>query len=298
MAVNRGLGKGLSALFSDTDAEYENSSKSKPQAEGGPLTVSVEDIYANPSQPRKTFSAESISELSLSIKEHGILQPLIVCKKDGKYMIVAGERRFKAALEAGLTKVPVIVKDFSEQTIMEVSLIENLQREDLNAVEAAFAIKMLVDKYSLTQEELSQRIGKSRPAIANLLRLLALPPEVQSMVKQNIIYEGHARCLIGLEKEKAIYLAKMTADKKLSVRELEKLVKSTSSPKIKKGAPQRKINSFEDFELNELVDDMQRVFGTKVSVVGTSSKGRIYIDYFSYEDIERIYEVIYNIYKK
>ncbi|MDD4002814.1 MAG: ParB/RepB/Spo0J family partition protein, partial [Clostridia bacterium] len=238
MAINRGLGKGLSALFSDTDAEYENSSsKNKPHTENSSLNVSVEDIYANPYQPRKTFSAQSISELSLSIKEHGILQPIIVCKKNEKYMIIAGERRFKAALEAGLSKVPVIVKDFSEQKIMEVSLIENLQREDLNAIEAAYAIKMLIDKYSLTQEELSQRIGKSRSSIANLLRLLTLPSEVLNFVKQNVISEGHARCLIGLEKEKAIYLAKMTVEKKLSVRELEKLVKSTSMPKVKKGMP-------------------------------------------------------------
>jgi ParB family chromosome partitioning protein len=298
MAINRGLGKGLSALFSQTEAEYEQSSKRvqpvNQESEGGETLIAVGDIYANPSQPRKTFSPESIRELALSIKEHGVLQPILVCKRDGKYMIIAGERRFKAALEAGLDKIPAIVKDYSEQEVMEVSLIENLQREDLNAVEAAQGIKQLLDRYQLTQEEVSQRIGKSRPAIANLLRLLSLPQEVLTMVKQNALSEGHARCLVGLEREKAIYLALQAAEKHLSVRELEHLVKSTAKAKVKKGSPQP--NGFEEsVEIKNLVGDMQRVFGTKVTIAGTNQKGRIYIDYFSYDDIERIYEIIEKI---
>lgn len=295
MAVNRGLGKGLSALFSQTEAEYEQSSKrshpSKQEGESGASMIAVSDIYANPSQPRRTFSAESIRELSLSIKEHGVLQPIIVCKRDGKYMIIAGERRFRASIEAGLDSIPAIVKDYSEQKIMEVSLIENLQREDLNAIEAAQGIKQLIDRYSLTQEEISQTIGKSRPAIANLLRLLSLPQEILAMVKQSTLSEGHARCLVGLEREKAVYLAMQAVEKNLSVRELERLVKFTAKAKVKKGLPPQS-NFEQSSEVKSLIGDMQRVFGTKVVLSGTSQKGRIYIDYYSYDDIERIYDII------
>lgn len=174
---------------------------------------------------------------------------------------------------------------------MEVSLIENLQREDLNAIEAAQGIKQLIDRYSLTQEEISQTIGKSRPAIANLLRLLSLPQEILAMVKQSTLSEGHARCLVGLEREKAVYLAMQAVEKNLSVRELERLVKFTAKAKVKKGLPPQS-NFEQSSEVKSLIGDMQRVFGTKVVLSGTSQKGRIYIDYYSYDDIERIYDII------
>lgn len=300
MAVNRGLGKGLSALFSDTDAEYENSSVQKevnqiPQNEKaenniGAINVKIENIYANPAQPRKTFDSEALNELSQSIAKHGILQPLLLTQKHGKYMIIAGERRFRAAKLAGFDSVPAIIKDYSEKQIKEISLIENLQREDLNAIEAAVALKQLMEEYNLTQDELSRRIGKSRSAIANLVRLLSLPSKILDMVKNRKITEGHARTLIGLEADKAIFLAQEAAEKGLSVREMEKAVKDINNIKSS-NIVKKQDNITHSRELKDLIDDMQRIFGTKVTAVGTDTKGRIYIDYYSTDDLDRIFDI-------
>lgn len=302
MAVNRGLGKGLSALFSDTDAEYGNSSVSESSnisanntVSGKPLMLPVERVYPNPGQPRKIFEPSALNELADSIKQHGIIQPVIVTPKNGRYMIIAGERRYRAAKLAGLLEIPAYVKEFSDKEIKEVSLIENLQREDLNPIEAADAIKQLMDEFSLTQEELSQRIGKSRPAIANLLRLLNLPYEIIDMVKQKKLSEGHARCLIGLEKATAVNLARTAAEKGFTVREMERAVKSVSHRSAVKNKKPEFAQVSQSRELKYLISDMQRVFGTKVSAVGSDIKGRIYIDYYTCDDLERIFEVIEKI---
>jgi len=301
MAINRGLGKGLSALFSDTDAEYENSSYQKEEEklnniraeekkEGATNNIAVEKIYANPAQPRKTFETGALNDLSQSIAKHGILQPLILCEKHGKYMIIAGERRFRAAKLAGFDTVPAIVKNYTDREIKEISLIENLQREDLNAVEAATALKQLMDEFNLTQDELSRQIGKSRPAIANLVRLLSLPSKVLDMVKDKKLSEGHARCLIGLDSDTALMLAERAESKGFSVRDTERAVKelqekpAVTTKKQYDGEPHSR-------ELKDLISDMQRVFGTKVTAVGTDTKGRIYIDYYSPDDLDRIFYI-------
>lgn len=300
MAINRGLGKGLSALFSDTDAEYEYSSQqnrdsaeenSLKPAEGQALYIPINKISANIAQPRKNFDRAALEELAGSIKEHGIIQPLVLTAKKNGYMIVAGERRFRAAIVAGLKEVPAIIKDYTEKEIKEIALIENLQREDLNPIESATAIKALMEEHNLTQEELSQRIGKSRPAIANLVRLLSLPAEILDMVKHKKLSEGHARCLIGIEREKAIEIAQKAAEMGLSVRETEKAAKAQSvkAPAFnysQKQPPQK------NRELQQLVSDMQRVFGTKVSAMGNEQKGRISIDYYSPDDIGRIFDIV------
>lgn len=289
MAVNRGLGKGLSALFSNAEAEYGEIEVQKGDAGQAPLNIPVKDIYANPSQPRKSFDREALSELAQSIREHGIISPLVVCPRGGKYMIVAGERRFRAALEAGLEEVPAVVKDLSDRQIREIALIENLQREDLNPVDAAEGIRQLIDEYGLTQEEVAQRLGKSRPWVANLLRLLSLPQAVLGMVRSKKLSEGHARALVGLDHIEASQLAQKAAEQNLSVRDMERLAKETRTPARPK---ERQPEAPRSMELKDLISDMQRVFGTKVSAVGTVSKGRIYIDYFSPDDLDRIFQLI------
>lgn len=292
MAVNRGLGKGLSALFSDTNAEYGNveiGSKTQPEKGQPSQKISVKDIFVNPNQPRKSFDRETLSELSQSIREHGIISPLVLCPRGDKYMIVAGERRFRAALEAGLDEVPAIIRDFSDRQIKEIALIENLQREDLNAVDAAEALKQLMEEYNLTQEDVAKRIGKSRPWVANILRLLSLPRIVLDMVKDKKLTEGHARALIGLEYTEATALAQRAAEQSLSVRDMEKLAKESRSP----SRPKERAHEIpHSMELKDLIADMQRVLGTKVSAVGTNAKGRIYIDYFSADDLDRLYNLI------
>lgn len=305
MAVNKGLGKGLSALFSDTDAEYEHSSAISENKKsiitetaknissaGKPLMIPVERIYPNPNQPRKNFEPASLNELAQSIKEHGIIQPIIVCNRGEKYMIIAGERRFRAAKLAGLMELPAFINEYTEKEIKEVSLIENLQREDLNPIEAADAIKQLMDEFSLTQDELARRIGKSRPAITNLLRLLNLPQEIIEYLKEKRLSEGQARCLIGMESVLAVNLAQLAAENNMSVREIEKAVKTVKNKKSDKTKTSDNYYEKQSRELKDLISQMQKVFGTKVSAVGSNTKGRIYIDYFTTEDLERIFEVI------
>jgi ParB family chromosome partitioning protein len=293
MTVNRGLGRGLSALFSDTDAEYENSSHKQPDTVSaeGTAFIPLNKIYPNPSQPRKTFDSEALNELARSIKQHGVLQPIILARKPDGYMIVAGERRFKAAQIAGIESIPAVVKKYTEEQISEIALIENLQREDLNPVEAALALRQLMENHTLTQDDIAHKIGKSRSAIANLLRLLALPDEILDMVRRNEISEGHARCLIGLDPEEALKLARSAAHSGLSVRETERAAKFGRG-RIKSSSLGYLTQIKPDRELKQLVEDMQRVFGTKVSAVGSENKGRIYIDYFSSDDINRIFDVI------
>lgn len=291
MAVNRGLGKGLSALFSDANAEYgdlETRQKSAPEAPGGEATlkIAVKDIYANPNQPRKSFDRDALSELAQSVREHGIISPLVLCPRGDKYMIVAGERRFRAALEVGLDEVPAVIKELSDRQIKEIALIENLQREDLNPADAAEGIRQLMEEHGLTQEDVAKRLGKSRPWVANLLRMLNLPQLVLDMVKGKKLSEGHARALIGLDFAEAIALAQKAAEQNLSVRDMEKLARESRTPSHPKPKMPEVSHSM---ELKDLISDMQMVFGTKVSAVGTNSKGRIYIDYFSTDDLDRIF---------
>jgi len=297
--IKKGLGKGLDALFSvyednDTKQEeqikkYETKNNIK-QIDTGVLEIELKKIQPNPNQPRKNFDQTALEELRDSIKIHGVIQPIVLAKHiDGDYIIIAGERRFRASQMAGLKTIPAIVKDYTERQIKEIALIENLQREDLNPIETARALKDVMLEYSMTQDEIADRIGKSRSAIANTLRLLSLTNEVVKLVESGKLSAGHARTLVAISDPTAQYaLALRASEGKMSVRDLEKAVKDVLNPPVKK----RKLEREQSLELKEMVSDMQKVFSTKVSVLGSDNKGRIYIDYFSKDDLNRICDMI------
>ena len=297
--IKKGLGKGLNALLSIYDEEGEREEREEnvsreTKSDNGIEGVDISLIYANPNQPRKNFDETALKELAMSIKTHGIIQPIVLNRaEDGKYMIIAGERRWRAAKIAGLTQIPAFIRNYTPKQIKEISIIENLQREDLNPIEAARAIKQLMDEYDLTQEAVADRIGKSRPAIANTLRLLTLPSDVVDMIENNKLSAGHARCLIPLSSSlEQTKVAQTAVAKKLSVRDLEKLVKNLLNPAKERPKAEQSI------ELKAMIEEMQRTFATKVSAIGNDNKGRIYIDYYSKDDLDRIAELIQLINKK
>ena len=314
MDKKKGLGRGLESLFAMYDEEDTNYAESAGNREtvgtanenvkattntsnkDGVTELDVNKIYPNPNQPRKHFDEEALQELASSIKLHGVIQPLVVNKTDdGNYMIIAGERRWRASKLAGITKVPVVIKNYTEKQVKEISIIENLQSEDLNPIEAARAIKQLMDEYNLTQETVSDRIGKSRSNVANTLRLLQLYPDVINMIEQGKLSSGHARCLVVVDDvTQQIKLTKQACDGKMSVRELEKAVKNYLNPP--KNASTKVVQ--QSLELKELINDMQRVFATKVSAIGNDNKGRIYIDYYSRDDLDRLSDMIELLKKK
>ncbi len=303
MDKKKGLGRGLESLFglyeeeSNKNITNQNAVKPAQKSESNDVTeLDINKIIPNPNQPRKHFDEEALQELASSIKLHGVIQPLVVNRaEDGRYMIIAGERRWRASNMAGLTKVPVVIKNYTEKQIKEISIIENLQREDLNPIEAARAIKQLMDEYNLTQETVSDRIGKSRSSVANTLRLLSLYPDVIKMIEDGRLSSGHARSLVVVDDTtQQIKLAKQAADGKMSVRELEKAVKNYLNPP-KNASTKVKEQSL---ELKELINEMQRVFATKVSAIGNDNKGRIYIDYYSRDDLDRLADMIELLKKK
>ncbi len=293
---NKGLGRGLNALFGvyDEDESYKNITTKKTGG-NGVLEVDIDKIKPNPNQPRKNFDEDALKELAASIKVHGIVQPIVLNEQnDGTYLIIAGERRYRAAKLCGLKTVPAIIKNYTDKQIKEISIIENLQREDLNPIEAARAIKELMEEYGLTQDTVSERIGKSRSNVANTLRLLTLYPDVINMVEQGKLSSGHARCLVVIDDPKEqIKLAQMVVSKNLSVRDLEKAVKSYTNP-TKKVV----IKEEQSLELKELINQMQKTFATKVSAIGNDNKGRIYIDYYTRDDLDRIAELLELLNKK
>ena len=289
----RGLGKGLSALFSETEEDYGKSlifEEETAQSGQSVSEVDISSVFANPNQPRKVFDEGALNELASSISKHGVIMPIIVNKSGDRYMIIAGERRFRASKIAGLNKIPVIIKNYNEKQIKEISLIENLQREDLNPIEAATAMRSLMDDYGMTQEDLAERIGKSRSAIANTLRLLNLAPEVIKMVANGALSAGHARALISVPQADQIRIAETAVKEEISVRDVEKRVRDYFSPPEEKA--KKKIKVELSAELRELVSDMQRVFGTKVNAIGNDKKGRIYIDYYTRDDLDRLSELL------
>lgn len=294
---NKGLGRGLNALFGvyEEDESYKNITNDKKNTGNGVLEIDIKKIKPNPNQPRKNFDEEALKELAASIKVHGIVQPIVLNKQpDGTYMIIAGERRWRAANICGLTTVPAIIKNYTEKQIKEISIIENLQREDLNPIEAARAIKQLMDEYGLTQEVVSERIGKSRSNVANTLRLLSLYPEVLKLVENGKLSSGHARCLVVVEDAKQqIKLANIAVEKNYSVRDLEKAVKNYINPTKK-----IVIKPEQSIELKELINQMQKTFATKVTAIGNDNKGRIYIDYYNRDDLDRIAELLELLNKK
>ena len=282
MPAKRGLGKGIDSLI-PTDSKLKNEDKSESKSVS---MLRISDIEPNKSQPRKMFNEDRLNELAESIKQHGIVEPLIVVKKDDYYEIVAGERRFRAAMIAGLTEVPVVIKDYSTEQIVEIALIENIQREDLNPIEEAKAYKQLIDEFSLKQDEVADKVSKSRTAITNALRLLKLDERVQNMVIEECISSGHARTLLAIEnKEEQYDIACMVFDQKLSVRETEKLIKKLNN----KETPKKKIeldnkDIYADFE-----EKLKQSMGTKVSINRKSNtKGKIEIEYYSETELGRI----------
>ncbi len=295
----KGLGKGLSELFEDTEAAYERvyekrsafdyTEEERKNAEDMPLNK----ISANPNQPRKNFDEQALKELSDSIRKHGVIMPIVVNdNKDGTYMIIAGERRFRATKLAGLNSIPVVIRNYSAREIKEISLIEHLQRADLNPIEAATAMKQLMVDYKLTQDELAERIGKSRPAIANTLRLLNLCPEVIELVAEGKLSAGHARTIVPLPAEDQQTFAREAIKSQVSVRELEKKVRAYNTPPEVLEERKKKKRALASIELKQLVERMRFAFRTKVSLIGTDKKGRIYIDYYSRDDLDRIAEIL------
>ncbi len=250
--------------------------------------IPINRLQPNSDQPRKSFDQEALKELAQSIKEHGVIQPIIAVARGENYIIIAGERRYRASKIAGLKTVPVIVRDYSDSEMREIALIENLQREDLNPIETAIAIKQLIDLYGFTQDELAQKLGKSRPVIANTLRLLSLEPEVLTLVEKGKLQPGIARAIITLPREQQILMAKKASDGKMTAREVEKAVQELIRPEVVKAKKQNSLS----LELISMREDMQQVFGTKVTILGNNKKGRIYFDYYNKDDLDRIYDLI------
>lgn len=293
MSKKFGLGKGLNALIpEDTilgtlDTKVE---KAKDIKENSSILIDINLIKSNEGQPRKSFDDEKILELAESIKSNGIIQPLVLKKVDDEYIIVAGERRWRAAKSIGLKEVPAIVMNLTEKQILEISLIENIQREDLNSIEEALAYKKLINEFNLTQEELSKRIGKSRVTITNTLRLLNLSEDVQQYIIEGVISEGHGRALLGVTDSKVqCELAQSVIDDKLSVRELELLIrKLKTSPTRAKTNISNETNPY----YKDVTYKLENYFGTKVNITNKNNKGKIEIEYYSEEDLQRILEII------
>lgn len=284
-----GQGLGLNELFKNYSSEISTYDST------GVLNKGVEEldinlIRRNPDQPRKAFDEEKLNELATSIKSYGIIQPISVVKRGDFYIIIAGERRYRAAQRAGLEKVPVIIRDYDEQKCQEVALIENLQREDLNPIEEALAYKDLITAFGITQEEIAEKFGKARSTITNVMRLLHLPKEVQELIREGKVSTGHAKLLlegkIRNDAEIQIKLANEVAKRNLSVRSLAIMINTLGK------AEKAPANTDQSDEIKELVISMDRVFGTKTKIVGNEKKGRIYIDYYKSDDLNRIYDLI------
>ncbi len=295
----RGLGRSFASLLEDTGDAFSQTYKGKDmftyteEERKNAEEMSLGQIYPNPNQPRKKFDEQALRELADSIKKHGVIMPIVVNDDHrGGYMIIAGERRYRAAKMASLSSMPVVIRDYSEREIKEISLIENLQREDLNPIEAAAAMKQLMVDYKLTQDELAERIGKSRPAIANTLRLLSLAPEVMQLVSDGKLSAGHARTLVPLSPDDQLTFASDAVKSGMSVRELEKKVRAYNiSPELLEEKKKKK-RALASIELKNLIERMRFAFRTKVSLIGNDQKGRIYIDYYSRDDLDRISEIL------
>ena len=291
---NKGLGRGLGSLlgiWDDDNQNQTNVTKTIVSDKKVDVTkIEISKIDVNPNQPRKNFDATALKELSTSIKEHGVIQPIILAPRGDRYMIVAGERRFRASKLAGLKEIPAVVRDYTDSQIQEIALLENIQREDLNPIETARAMKELLTNFGWTQEVLADRLGKSRPAVANFLRLLNLSEPVIEMIESGKLSAGHARSLVVVEDpEVQLRLAQQAVTKKVTVRDLEKAVKDIQNLKKKK----QKQGVSDD--MREFLNMMQRKLSTKVGVIGNEKRGRIYIDYYSADDLDRIYDIINRI---
>lgn len=274
-----GLGKGLGALIPEEEISGDSSTVMK---------ISMNLIKANEGQPRKNFDEEKIEQLSESIKEHGVVQPIVLRKENETYVIVAGERRWRASKLAGLKEIPAVVMELSDKQVLEISLIENIQREDLNPIEEAVAYKKLIEEFNLTQEELSKRIGKSRTAVTNCLRLLNLDSRVQEYLIDGVVSEGHGRTLLAVDNKDLQYtLAQTIIDEGLNVRDTEKLIKNLGKEK-----KPNKENNNENIYYIDIKEKLENYFGTKVSLSSKKNKGKIEIEYYSEDDLQRILDIL------
>lgn len=287
-----GLGKGLNALFEDIDigaTDVRNAeNKGAVADENGILFLDINNISPNSKQPRKHFDDEKISELAKSIEVHGILQPIMVRKAGAGYEIVAGERRWRAARKAGLKKVPCIVRELTEEQNMLVAIIENMQREDLNPMEEAEALNQMITTFGLTQEQVSKSVGKSRPYITNVLRLLRLPSEIQDFVTNGQLSVGHARALIVIEdKQKQLEIAKYAAKEQISVREIEKMTRESSA-----NAKAKPLKKKKSPEITHVEEELKEILGTKVQLKYSGKKGKLEIQFYSKEEVDRIIDLL------
>lgn len=301
-AVKKGLGKGLDSLIPDkknvksADINKSSSNLVNESPKTGEQMMKINKVEPNRDQPRKKFEEDALLELADSIKQFGVLQPLLVRKRDDYYEIIAGERRWRAAKMAGVKEVPVIIKDYTEQEIVEIGLIENIQRENLNPIEEAMAFKKLLEEFNLKQDEVAERVSKSRTAVTNSMRLLKLDERVQQMIVDDMISTGHARALLAIDNREQQYeLANKIFDEKLSVRETEKLVKDIKNPKKEKvKKPVENLLVYKNLE-----NRMKEVMGTKVSISSKGKgKGKIEIEYYSDDELERMYEMIMSLGKE
>lgn len=278
----KGLGKGLDALFSSLEVKEDDTVREIP----------IKDLRPNPYQPRKYFNEEALEELKASILEHGVIQPILVRRSIKGYDIIAGERRYRAAKAAGLATIPAVERNFTDQAMMEVALIENVQREDLNPIEVAEAYQKIMEKFSLTQEELAKKMGKSRPLVANYLRLLNLPSKIKENVSRGTISMGHAKALVSVEDPKVqLWLAEEVMKKGLSVRKLEELVQEVQQKKNQQ-KQQSKKKGTKDLYYKTIEEKLREKLGTSVLIKPGKKKGKIEIEYFSDGDLERIIEII------
>ncbi len=307
-AKKRGLGRGLNALIGGAEdttpvqpiekETKKSTAAKKPAAEkktetkkdlSGIQMLDTALLSPDKTQPRKNFDEAALSELADSIKQFGVLEPLLVQKKDDYYQIIAGERRFRAAIKAGLKKIPVLIKEYNAQEILEVSLIENIQRENLDPIEEAQAYQRLAEEYHLTQEDIASKVGKSRPAVANALRLLRLDPELRTMVAEGSLSTGHAKVLLGVENtDLRQALAKKCISDNWSVRQLEKAVEAASKVKEDPSEDEDPMKRAEKLAFDAAGEEMQKIFGTKVQILPGKKKGRIEIEYYSEDELERL----------
>lgn len=295
----KGLGKGLDSLIPDNKSmksvtsEKTVESKEDAAAKSGVQVMKINEVEPNRDQPRKNFDEDALLELSDSIKQFGVLQPLLVRKRKDYYEIIAGERRWRAAKLAGVKEVPVIEKEYTDQEILEIGLIENIQRENLNPIEEAIAYKRLLEEFNLKQDEVAERVSKSRTAVTNSMRLLKLSDKVQQMIIDDMISTGHARALLAIDDPEPQYtLANKIFDEKLSVRETEKLVKEIKNPK----KPKEKKPVANSFIYQDLEEKMKSVFGTKVSIASKGKgKGKIEIEYYSDDELEHLFDMMMSI---
>ena len=295
----KGLGKGLDSLIPDNKSmksvtsEKTVESKEDAAAKSGVQVMKINEVEPNRDQPRKNFDEDALLELSDSIKQFGVLQPLLVRKRKDYYEIIAGERRWRAAKLAGVKEVPVIEKEYTDQEILEIGLIENIQRENLNPIEEAIAYKRLLEEFNLKQDEVAERVSKSRTAVTNSMRLLKLSDKVQQMIIDDMISTGHARALLAIDDPELQYtLANKIFDEKLSVRETEKLIKEIKNPK----KPSEKKPVANSFIYQDLEEKMKSVFGTKVSIASKGKgKGKIEIEYYSDDELEHLFDMMMSI---